>query len=93
MDLVELMKKELLRRNYSHKTILTYVFCLKKFLLWCRDKEPRRITKHDVKDYLDWLCEKKLAASTLNLHQQALKFALGNVLNKRFFINLPYSKL
>jgi len=93
MDIVELMKKELLRRNYSLRTVESYVFCLKKFILWCKDKEPRRITKHDVKDYLDWLCEKKLAASTLNLNLQALKFALGNVLNKRFFVNLPYSKL
>jgi len=93
MDLVELVKKELLRRHYSLKTVESYVFCLRKFLLWCKDKEPRRITKHDIKDYLTMLCEKNLAASTLNLHQQALKFALMNVLNKRFFINLPYSKL
>jgi site-specific recombinase XerD len=93
MDIVELMKKELLRRHYSPKTLVAYVYCLKKFLLWCKDKEPRRFTKHDVKEYLDVLCEKNRAASTLNLHQQALKFALGNILNKRFFINLPYSKL
>jgi integrase/recombinase XerD len=93
MDLVELMKKELFRRHYSPRTVVSYVFCLKKFLLWCKDKEPRAITKHDIKAYLDDLCEKNLAASTLNLHQQALKFALMNILNKRFFINLPYSKL
>lgn len=93
MDIVELMKKELLRRHYSPKTLVSYVFCLNKFLIWCKDKEPRRITKQDIKGYLDCLCEKNLAASTLNLHQQALKFALENVLNKRFFINLPYSKL
>ena len=93
MDLVELMKKELLRRNYSPRTVVSYVFCLKKFLLWCKDKEPRRVTKQDVKEYLGWLCEKGLASSTLNLHQQALKFALEAVLNKRFFINMPYSKI
>ena len=93
MDIVELMKKELLRRHYSPRTVASYAFCLNKFLLWCKDKEPRRITKHDIKAYLDELCEKNRAASTLNLHQQALKFALMNILNKRFFINLPYSKL
>ncbi|MBN2052623.1 tyrosine-type recombinase/integrase [Candidatus Woesearchaeota archaeon] len=93
MDLVELMRKELLRRHYSLRTIESYVFCLNKFLSWCKDKDPRRITKHDVKDYLNMLCEKNVASSTLNLHQQALKFALMNVLNKKFFINLPFSKL
>ncbi len=93
MDLVELMKKELLRRHYSPRTVESYSFCLNMFLLWCKGKEPRAITKHDIKEYLAMLCEKNMAASTLNLHQQALKFALMNVLNKRFFINLPYSKL
>jgi integrase/recombinase XerD len=93
MDLVELMKKELFRRHYSSRTVDSYSFCLRKFLLWCKDKEPRRISKHDIKEYLDLLCEKGVAASTLNLHQQALKFALMNILNKKFFINLPYSKL
>ena len=68
MDLVELMKKELLRRHYSPMTVVSYVFCLKRFLLWCKDKEPRAITKRDVKEYLTMLCEKNMAASTLNLH-------------------------
>ncbi|MBN2459635.1 tyrosine-type recombinase/integrase [Candidatus Woesearchaeota archaeon] len=97
MDLVELMRKELVRRHYSPKTVDSYVFCVRKFLLWCKandkDKEPRRITKQDIKDYLAWLCEKGVAASTLNLHQQALKFALLSVLNKKFFVNLPFSKV
>jgi len=93
MDIIELMKKELVRRHYSGRTVESYSFCVKKFLLWLGEKEPRRITKRDVKDYLGWLCERKLAASTLNLSLQALKFALENVLNKRFFVNIPYSKV
>jgi integrase/recombinase XerD len=93
MDLVELTRKELLRRNYSLRTVESYVFCLKKFLLWCDYKEPRRINKRDVRDYLDYLCDKKLAASTLNVNLQALKFALESILNKRFFVDLPYSKV
>lgn len=93
MDLIELMKKELVRRHYSPRTVETYAFCLNKFLLWLGGKEPRRINKRDIKDYLDWLCERRVAASTLNLSLQALKFALENVLNKNFFVNLPYSKV
>lgn len=93
MDLVELMRKELIRRHYSLRTVETYSFCLNKFLLWLGEKEPRRITKRDVRDYLDWLCERKMAASTMNVSLQALKFALQDILNKRFFVNLPFSKL
>jgi site-specific recombinase XerD len=33
-----------------------------------------------------------MSASTLNLNLQALKFSLENILNKRFFLNLPFSK-
>ncbi|MBU1322195.1 MAG: tyrosine-type recombinase/integrase [Nanoarchaeota archaeon] len=83
----------MLRRNYSLQTIKAYVFCMKKFLLWCGDKEPRRVTKYDIRNYLDWLCENKKSASTLNVHLQALKFALEQILNKRFFVNLPFSKV
>jgi len=43
MDEIELMKKELLRRKYSLKTIKTYLFYLKRFLNYCK-KEPRRTT-------------------------------------------------
>ncbi len=93
MDIVELMRKELVRRHYSPRTVETYAFCLNKFLLWLGGKEPRRINKRDIRDYLDWLCERRVAASTLNLSLQALKFCLENVLNKRFFLNLPFSKV
>jgi site-specific recombinase XerD len=98
MDLIELTRKELLRRKYSERTVESYLFCLQKFLLWkgidnsnsCTN--PRRLSKKDVKDYLDYLCEKGMSASTLNVTLQALKFSLENILNKRFFVNLPYSK-
>jgi site-specific recombinase XerD len=96
MDLVELVKKEMLRRKYSIRTISTYVFYIKKFLLWVWRNEkkdnPRRITKYDVKRYLDWLCLRKRSASTLNVNLQALKFAIEQILGKRFFVRLPYSK-
>ena len=92
MDLIYLVKKEMFRRKYSVRTIKSYAFCLDKFLRWC-GKEPRRITKVDVRLYLDWLCERNKSASTLNLYLQAVKFALEEILNKRFFVRLPYSKM
>ncbi len=48
MDILEKMKKEMLRRKLSRKTIKTYIFYVKKFLLFCR-KEPKEFSK---KDYL-----------------------------------------
>lgn len=92
MDIIYLMKREMLRRNYSHRTIKSYLYCLKNFLKKCH-KEPRRFTKGDVRDYLDRLCGRGMSASTLNLNLQALKFAFEEILNKRFFVKLPYSKV
>ena len=92
MDLLYLVERELRRRKYSPKTVQTYLGCLRGFLAKC-GKEPRRITKEDVRAYLDYLCVNNKAASTLNVNLQALKFALEQILNKRFFVKMPYSKV
>ncbi len=65
---------------------------MSQFLKRCH-KEPRKITKTDVRDYLEYLCKNNKSASTLNVHLQAIKFALEEILNKRFFVKLPYSKV
>lgn len=91
MDLLYLVKREMLRRKYSHRTIVTYQYCLRRFLNWSK-KEPRKITKYDVSEYLHLLCDKGKSASTMNVHLMAIKFALEEILNKRFFVKLPCSK-
>ena len=92
MDIIELMKKELLRRNYSLRTIKTYIFCLKKFLTYCK-KEPRKITKKDIKDYLDILVGKNISGSSINIHLNALRFLMKEILCKSFIVNIKYSKV
>src|SRR3989344_7259572 len=91
MDLIELMKKEMLRRKYSLRTIKTYRDCLNKFLLFCK-KEPRKINKKDIKDYLNNLQERNKTGSTINIHLNALKFAMEEILNKNFMVRIKYSK-
>lgn len=91
IDVIELMKKEMLRRFYSLRTIKTYVLCVKRFLIYC-DKEPRRITKKDIKEHLDKLMEKKVSGSTINVHLNALKFVLEELLCKSFAVKIKYSK-
>ena len=51
MDILESMKKEMLRRRLSRRTMKTYLFYVRKFLLFC-DKEPRRFSKKDCKNFL-----------------------------------------
>ncbi|MBS3128788.1 tyrosine-type recombinase/integrase [Candidatus Woesearchaeota archaeon] len=95
MDLSYLVRQEMQRRGYSERTIKTYLFCLKKFLLFMKEKEDlKTITRYDVKRYLLWLADHEKAKSTLNVHLQAVKFALEEILNKRMiFVKLPYAKV
>ncbi|MBN1275238.1 tyrosine-type recombinase/integrase [Candidatus Woesearchaeota archaeon] len=91
MDLVFLAQRKMRRRRLSERTVKTYSYCLGRFLKSI-SKDPRKITKHDVQEYLYFLAEKGAAAKSLNVHLMAIKFACEDILNKRFFVNLPSSK-
>ncbi len=92
MDIIYLMKREMLRRKYSPRTIITYTYCLNTFMKYCL-KEPRKWGKEDVKEFLYRMAEKNMSGSTLNVYLQAVKFAMEEILNKRFFVNLCYARL
>ena len=93
MDVIELMKKELLRRKYSIRTIKTYVYCLIKFMNKCH-KEPKKINRKDIIDYLNRFIEKDFSGSSINVHLQALKFLMEEVLHRpKTFYYIKYSKM
>ncbi len=91
IDPIELTKKECLRRGFSKKTIKTYCQCLNQFFRRYKTS-PRKITKKQIKDYLDYLLQKKACGSTLNVHMSALKFFMQDVLGKNIFINIKFSR-
>jgi len=92
MDVIELIKKECLRRGYSIRTIKTYCFCVKRFLKRCH-KEPKRITKKDIQDFIDLLIDKKLSGNTVNIHINSLKFLFQEILHKRLLFRIKHSKV
>lgn len=89
--ITELMKKEMLRRNYSIRTIQSYCFCVKHFLNKCK-KEIKKITKKDVKDYLDLLISKERSGSTINLNLCSIKFMLEEIMHRNMNIKIKFSK-
>ena len=92
MDYIDSMKKELLRRKYSDKTIKTYIYCIRKFLKNSK-KEPKKINKSDIINYLNSFIEKDFTGSTINVYLQSIKFLMEEVLHKkRAFYNIKYSK-
>jgi len=86
------MEREMRRRNYSERTIESYCASVGKFLAKYKGK-PREIKKSDVKKHLISLVDRGLAFKTVNIHLNALKFALVNILNKKFMISLPGAKI
>lgn len=105
MDVIEKMKKEMLRRKLSHKTIGTYMFYVKKFLLFCK-KSPKGFSKKDCREFLEkfmdrefrWIKTKKnqtngeIAGSTLNVVLNSLRFMMEEILKKSMRLNIRYSK-
>jgi integrase/recombinase XerD len=78
------LKRELLSRKYSYKTVKGYLYYNRDFLNFI-DKNPFDIQESDIKDYLLYLAEEKQSAtSTLNQAINALKFCYGTMLKRKF---------
>lgn len=92
VDIYIAVRKECRRRRYSERTADVYLFWIKKFFEFSR-KEPRYVSKKDVRLFLEHLSEKKCAGNTLNTCHMAIKFLFEQVLDKRIWINIKYSKV
>ncbi len=91
MEINDIIRKEALRRGLSNKTIIVYIRCVEKFFRSC-DKEPKKVTKKDVRDFLDELIEKNHPGNTINVYNNALKFLFEQCLGKKMRLNIRYSK-
>src|SRR3989338_7789194 len=91
-NLEKAVKRECFRRRYSDKTAETYLFWIRKFLEFCR-KDIRYVSKKDVKEFLYNLSENEKAGSTMNVCHMALRFLFEDVLEKRMWIDIHYSKV
>jgi len=92
MDIEEAVKRECKRRRYSGKTIKTYIYCINRFLKFA-EKGIDKISKKDVRLFLEFLSEKKLTGNTMNVYHMAIRFLFENVLDKRIWIDIKYSKV
>ncbi len=78
------LKRELLSRKYSYKTVKGYLYYNRDFLNFIK-KQPLDVSDSDIKDYLLYLAEEKQSATaTLNQAINALKFYYGSMLKKKF---------
>lgn len=91
IDINEAIRKEGRRRRLSPRTIKTYQNCVKVFLRKTR-KSIDKVSKKDVRLFLEYLSEKNCAGSTMNVYHMALRFLFTQVLEKRMWIDIKYSK-
>lgn len=92
VDWEEGVRRECRRRRYSEKTARSYVYCISKFLDWA-GKDLGKIGKKDVREFLTHLSEKELSGSSMNVYHMAIRFLFENVLEKRMWIDIKYSKV
>jgi site-specific recombinase XerD len=91
VDLNFKIEKECKRRRLSPRTSKIYIHCINKFLNWSK-KDLRYISKKDVRLFLEYLSDKNKTGSTMNVYHMALRFLFENVLEKRMWIDIKYSK-
>jgi integrase len=89
---LEDLRRGLISRKYSPKTIKAYVH-YNEDLLRVTKKSPSDIANEDIKNYLLYLAdEKDSSASTLNMAINALKFYYGEILKKNFAYEIKRPK-
>lgn len=90
----EKVKEELRLRNYSYKTIKSYLSCLRNFVKYIHPKHPRNITNEEIKKYmLHLIDDRKWEASTVNQAFNALRFLYVELYKMPFVISsLPRPK-
>jgi len=78
------LAQEMRIRNFSQKTIKSYLYYNKEILRFA-NKFISEINKQDIRDYLDFLISSQKSASTLNVAINALKFYYQSILHRKFF--------
>jgi len=89
-----LTKRELLLRNYSRKTIKSYLFCLNDYFNFLKYLNNAKIftSEEKVRKFLLQHQERGDAGQTINLYLNAIKFFYREILKSVEKIDLKFSK-
>jgi integrase/recombinase XerD len=91
VDVENAVLRECKRRRLSPRTAKTYIYCIDRFLKRT-GKTLDKISKKDVRLFLEHLSERDLAGNTMNTYHMAIRFLFENVLEKRMWIDIKYFK-
>jgi len=80
------LSRELLFRNYSRRTVESYLYYNRELLKFC-GKDPREVNSEDIKNYLSLLAQKS-SASTVSVAYNAIHFYYKEIWRRSFFVNI-----
>lgn len=92
IDMEKSVKKECKRRRLSPRTFKTYLYCINRFFKFTK-KDLGKISKKDVRLFLEYLSDREMSGNTMNTYHMAIRFLFENVLKKRMWIDIKYSKV
>lgn len=87
------MKMDMELKNFSEKSIKTYLFCVKRFAAYY-GKSPEGIDQNVIKDFLYYLLKEKMCSqATINQTYSALKFLYETTLGREWDpVKIPRSR-
>ena len=90
-ELLERIKNELRLRNYSQRTIESYLFCLKDYFKCLKivKKDPNVIF---IKKYLLEKQSRRQSSQTINLYLQAIKYFYREIMKSKIGIEIKFAK-
>lgn len=88
---LEKTKNELKLRNYSRKTIQSYVHCLTEYLAF-KGGSFAAVNEDNIRRFLLLKQEKGAGGQTINLYLNAIKFFYRCIINSNQKINLKFAK-
>jgi integrase/recombinase XerD len=86
------MRREMILRNYSRKTIRNYLQCCRNYIGYCDGEDFCELDVDRVKTFLLSKFEKNYAPSTVNLYLNAIKFFYRRVMKVSFKIPISFAR-
>lgn len=90
-ELLEKIRQELRLRNYSPRTVESYLGCLSEYFKYIKNikKEPEVVL---IKKYLLEKQDRKQSSQTINLHLQAIKYFYREIMKSKTEIDVRFAK-
>ncbi|HTK81296.1 MAG TPA: site-specific tyrosine recombinase/integron integrase [Bacteroidota bacterium] len=83
----ETVRREMRLRNYSHRTIKTYLSCLRSLVGYFHPRHPRELQSEELRSFLSYLMEeKKYTAGSINQVINALRLLYVELYRREFVL-------